>query len=286
MRPNYISSLRHIGESMDLDFELTGNIPNLAVQLNNHEKTYRFHLDIGASTTTIFSKIIRELNLEIDKDIKKKAKSAKGEIELPLTTLKSLKIGTEEVINLQVAILDMKEGNSQCIGEISGVIGHDVLKNYFVNVNYPKKTLSMLKNETVELNGFEEITYFNNTHLVSIEGTIDDSEPYWFVLDTGAGGNILNQSLAKKLQLSLEKMDGKALSPSGLIDIHMASIPRFETKFKKYHNFNVIIMDLDHFDPSGEKRFGGILGYPFLKDSELIIDYPNLRVAIQELKNP
>jgi hypothetical protein len=277
--------MRQNGVIMDLDLELTGNIPNLSVHINDYEKAHRFHLDIGASTTVIFSEIVRELNLVIDKDIKK-AKSAKGEIDLLMTTLRSLKIGTEKVTDLKVAISDMKEGKGQCIGEISGALGHDVLKNYYVNINYPKKILSLLKNETIEPNEFQRFNYFDNTHMVSIEGIIDDAEPYWFTLDTGAGGNILNQSLAKKLQLPLQKLDGKALSPSGFIDIHMVSIPNFKTQFKSYNDFNVITMDLDHFDPSGEKRFGGILGYPFFKDSELIIDYPNQRVAIRELNNP
>ena len=49
-------------------------------------------------------------------------------------------------------------------------------------------------------------------------------------------------------------------------------------------NVTVGVIDLKVVSPRGELIYDGIIGYPFMKDLELVLDYPNQRFAFIEHK--
>ncbi|MFX0092352.1 MAG: retroviral-like aspartic protease family protein [Candidatus Hodarchaeota archaeon] len=272
---------------MENDFYFgEARIPYIPVHINNSEKPYHFHLDIGAGTTTIFSDLAKELRIEQDENMTKTARSAAGELQIPLATLTSLSVGSEVISDLKVAVANMKcsDAGGALGSDVGGALGHDFLKNYVLHVNYPKRTLNFVKGNVKKIGSSVDLEYFNDLPIISIKTKINDKGPYWFILDTGASGNIMTTSLAEELGIATDKTVGQAMSPSGLTPVKFAQVNKFETKFKTIFNMSFCTMNLDHFNNLGPQKIGGILGYPFLKDFELIIDYPNKKLSLLETK--
>lgn len=265
---------------MEIELIIDGNHTCLPVKINDSSKSYNFNLDTGAKMTAIFTELAKDLNVQIDKEKSYKAKTAVGELLIQIGYLKTFTIGSSTINNLEVIISDMKKANSNV--EIYGTIGHNFLKNYKVKINYPKKSFELIgkKINKEESDLMEKLVYFNDTNLVVIETMINDQGPYWFILDTGSSGNVFNASLVDELKLTPQETDKKALSPSGLIPVKEVTIEKLESKYKTQKNIQFVLINLDHFNKEGGKKMAGILGYPFLKDFEIIFDYPEQKMAL------
>ncbi|MFX1253767.1 MAG: retroviral-like aspartic protease family protein [Promethearchaeota archaeon] len=253
-------------------------LPFVLVRINNSKKMYEFHLDIGARKTTIFTVLAEELGIEVNKDLTKTGHSALSEMQVPTALVKSLSVGSDVLMDLEVFVANMRKVGYPL--KAVGALGYDFLKNYRVHVNFPKTTINFIKDDANALESLIDFNYFNDTHLVSIEANINDSGPYWFVLDTGASGNIMTASLAEKLNIASDEIIGEAVTCSGRSSIKLARANKFETYFKTVHNMNFGTMNLDHFNIKGPQKIGGILGHPFLKEFELVIDYPNQKLGL------
>ncbi|HUT80476.1 MAG TPA: retroviral-like aspartic protease family protein [Candidatus Bathyarchaeia archaeon] len=263
---------------MKINFSIENGQILIPVRINNTEKIYNFHFDIGAKKTTIFPEVIEELGISLQGCKTHKALTAGGEIEIPLVALDSLSVGLETINNLEVIVANMKKGNA-CM-KAFGALGHDFLQNYKIHLNISKEALTLTKTNEESSKALSFFEYFNNTHLVSIEAKINDKESYWFILDTGATGNILNSTLANELNLLTKETEAIALSPSGPIHIRETILSKFEVESKTVSNMLFHVMNLDHLNRNGPRKIGGIIGYPFLKDIELIIDYPNQQFGL------
>ncbi|MFX0063797.1 MAG: retroviral-like aspartic protease family protein [Candidatus Hermodarchaeota archaeon] len=253
-------------------------LPFILVRINNSEKVYEFHLDIGARKTTIFTTLAEELGIEVDKNLTQTCHSALSEMQIPTALIKSLSVGSEVLINLEVFVANMRKAGYTL--KAVGALGYDFLKNYRVHVNFPKKTINFVKDDAKALESLINFNYFNDTHLVSIKANINDSGPYWFVLDTGASGNIMTASLAEKLNIASDEIIGEAVTCSGRSPLKLAQANKFETFFKTVYNMDFATMNLDHFNAKGLQKIGGILGHPFLKEFELVIDYPHQKLGL------
>ena len=110
-----------------------------------------------------------------------------------------------------------------------------------------------------------------NNHLL-VRGTVNASDSLWFIVDTGAGGNVLNQSTAKRL--------GLAVTPG--VQAHGAGGPaqggRIERATIRVAGFaiedpSLVALDLDLLAIKTGHPCDGILGAPFWKSAVVTIDY-------------
>ncbi|MFW9993767.1 MAG: retropepsin-like aspartic protease [Candidatus Odinarchaeota archaeon] len=272
---------------MNIDFKLdeTTRLVEIPVMLNG-KGPYAFHLDIGASKVMIREELVELAGIEIIDNEIVEAKTASKPVPTRIGMVRELSLGSETVTNQQVGVPNF-QNLARWGGKngINGVIGHNFLKNYRLEVSYPRKKLSLTKGEelskTAGDDGLVPFEYLDgDTHLVTINVNIDDKGSFPFILDTGAGGSIINTDLAKHLQLPLETSEIKAKSPAGLIDTHVAKIKEFKIPFKTYTNMSLIAIPLSHLAKNKNPVLGGIIGFDILKDFDLIIDYPNKRVGL------
>ena len=268
--------------NMKTPLNLEGNHILIPVRINESKENYYFHLDTGAQITVIMRELANKLNIPINKEKAIKAKTAAGEIDIQLGFLESFTIGSISVSNLEVIISDMKKHDPNI--EIHGTIGHNFLMNYQVRINYPEATLELIGKEDklVESVDLNPIVYFKNSNLILLETKINDKGPYWFILDTGASGNVFSASLINELKVTPRETDKKVFSPSGFIPVKEVTIKKLETKYNTLLDTDFMLIDLDHLNEEGDKKIAGILGYPFLKDFEVILDYPKQKIALSK----
>jgi predicted aspartyl protease len=110
--------------------------------LVNGSGPYRFLLDTGASSSVLSPKLSAELGISGQPV---EALGVMGTPQAVLATLDSLRVGGYTVPGLEVAIIDIFGYTSNAAGvAVDGIIGYSFLKQFVVEIDYPKRRLDLL----------------------------------------------------------------------------------------------------------------------------------------------
>jgi hypothetical protein len=109
-------------------------------------------------------------------------------------------------------------------------------------------------------------------NLVYVRTRVNNSAPLWFILDTGASATILNERVAKELGLRAGRRE-KGTGTGGAIEVGMIEGVSLSLPGATVSSQTVGAFPLDQFAPIAGRRVGGIIGYDFIKEFVLEIDY-------------
>lgn len=131
-------------DAAQIGFRLAHPSKPLAVVpvLVNGSGPHPFILDTGASTTMLSTHLADDLGvLRSDAPA---LTGAGGTASASLGTLRTLKIGSTELENIQVVISDFLDNLSHLIEtEVKGIIGYNALSHYVVTIDYPRAILGL-----------------------------------------------------------------------------------------------------------------------------------------------
>jgi predicted aspartyl protease len=268
--------------------------PHVPVRINGKGPSI-FVLDTGASVTTISSSLVEELGISTFEGEKKKARGVGGN-EVPVKTakLESIDIGSLQLRDEEVGVIDFAKamGSTGC-GPTAGVIGHSVLKNFRVRVHYGALQFGLEEsNGNPSLDSLEWVPfkYLMDSHLVGVPVHINGKGPFDHILDTGSSGNVMTPSVASEIgvsdQLAEGSMEASGCSGSECVGVggkvmgYGAMVRSLSIGSAELSDTIMAVIDLGVVSPDGKRIDYGIIGYPFLKDYELIIDYPSQKLAL------
>lgn len=284
---------------MHIKFEIGSGSghPHVPVFVNN-KGPFTFTLDTGATATTISRAMAEGLGIATySGDRKFAAGVGGGRFPVEYAKVDRLQIGTEILENEEVMVIDFDSAFG-CGGFTPGVIGHSLLKRYRLSVNYPSRTLRLQKpdgrgsrNDGHVL--WHEFEYAEDSHLVGVPTFINGQGPFHLVVDTGSSGTVITPRVAERLNLSGKQAAAqlKVVSPSsegctngcqgvgGFAQGYAVQLESISVASVTQEKPMVGVIDLSVISPRGEVIHDGIIGYPFMKDLELVIDYPNKRFA-------
>ncbi len=286
---------------MEIKFELgeMSNHPHIPVYVNG-EGPFIFTLDTGAVTSTISKSVATKLGIETYQGEKKEARGLGGPVPIEFAKVREISIGSESLEDEELAVLDFDAIFGPDLPFTDGLIGHSFLKHYKMTINYDTSIFSLERvNDNVSQSSdgikWTDFTYYNAPHLVNVPTMINGEGPFPLVIDTGSGGTVLTPELAEKLNLQPDESGplikvvssneeaegcvGECRGIGGAVPGYPARVDRLEVGGVSQENFTAAIIDFSSISPDGEMDHHGIIGYPFLKDFELVIDYPNTRFA-------
>jgi hypothetical protein len=108
-------------------------------------------IDTGASKTVFDIKRILKYasNKKFDKHINVSSGLGTNTMRSQFTTIKKIKIGTIEIADCQIVLLDLSHVNKSYhkvgLAEVEGVLGSDILLKYNAVIDYQKKKLKLKK---------------------------------------------------------------------------------------------------------------------------------------------
>jgi predicted aspartyl protease len=286
---------------MEVEFKIDPGSGHIHVPVRvNGQGPLVFALDTGASITTISKSLANRLGIETYEGEKKRASGAGGnQIPVEEAELDSFTIGTETFGDLKVGVVNFeaKFGGAGCFTD--GVIGYTMLKDYVLSVNYNERLLRLWKPNGGESTRarleWTPFKYLQDSHLVGVPTYINGNGPFDLVLDTGSGGNIITPTMAAEIGLieagsadvatASPCSDGECVGVGGRVTGFATKVKEFSVGGKSQSDFMLGVIDLKVISPTGKKMDLGIVGYPFLKDFELFLDYPNQRFALVDLRS-
>jgi len=119
--------------------------------------------------------------------------------------------------------------------------------------------------------------------LILLPVQVNGSGPFEFILDTGAGTSLLSSDLAKQLEMKIVgSKEGQ--SAGGKVAVSLAKTDSLAVGEAELHDVDVGIVDLAHIGKTIGAKIDGDLGYNFLKQFRLTIDYCNCEVRLDDPK--
>lgn len=117
-----------------------------------------------------------------------------------------------------------------------------------------------------------KIPFELSNNLILLRAQVNNSQPLWFIFDTGASASVIDAQLAKKLGL---RTGGKAqlTASGGGIGAELIQGVSLSVSGAKVFNQTLASLTFDFFSPMFGKSIGGIIGYDLIKQFVVEIDY-------------
>jgi predicted aspartyl protease len=136
-----LSACRHASTGVEVPIELAG--PGRAVILLtahvNGKGPFVFTLDTGATMTLVSPEVAQMAGLEVIG--KGEATGAGGKIVVSLSRAADVTVGTAEVQDLPVGIIDVAPLGGAMGTKIDGILGHNFLQMFRVTIDYRNEKL-------------------------------------------------------------------------------------------------------------------------------------------------
>jgi len=118
--------------------------------------------------------------------------------------------------------------------------------------------------------------------IIVIKAKVNEGEPLDFVLDTGASTTVLSTQTAKKLGINIKTLpkEKECCGCSGKkMHTRLASVKSIRIGNIEAKDVEVAIMNLTNISKAVGTKLAGIIGYTFMKNYRVVVDYPNENIS-------
>jgi len=268
-----LSALTAFGKA--IPFDPMRGLVEVEVTIDGHVKG-TFGIDTGADRLYIDSAFAEKNSLTfLRTPPQRPVVGIDGSSEASSVEIRSLLIGKETLYNLHATAISMDRIiKDKRLGYPDGLIGHEILRRFYVTVDYPARTLQLQMGQPefmkdVNDSAYRTIRFTMQRHLIQVNVTFNDSVTIPMILDYCASYTSLSRSLAGRLGLDFEKDKKQKVASMSIGGIVISK------------NVQVIVADLSQFKKSLKGAiFEGILGASFLYQYKLTIDYKSERIYV------
>jgi predicted aspartyl protease len=244
----------------------------------NERGPFDFILDTGAGTSLLSTDLAKQLGLKIIGS--KEGKSAGGKVAVSLAKVDSLAVGETKLSDVDVGIVDLLNIGKTVGATIDGDVGYNFLKYFRVTINYrdceirlddPKRVESFAGSAQTEI----PIRLANPAKpLLLVDVYANGRGPFQFAIDTGTSTTAIAPELAKQLGVEASPV-GPGTTGGAPVDFHAGSLQSFQLGGAKIDNMAVVVADFfTMLNAAIGAKLEGIVGYNFLGNYKVVIDYP------------
>jgi hypothetical protein len=187
-------------------------------------------------------------------------------------SLRSLAIGDETLYNLAATAVDLDQLTLDRTNDHpDGLIGFDVLRRFYLTIDYQAHTADMYMAEPRFLSGraFETVPFRQFRHLIIVDATINNRLTKPMILDYCASYTTVSRRLADELELTPDAR--------GLVTLSSVSLGSAVTE----NQVPTVVQEMDQYRqtfPGAD--FEGIIGTSFLWRHKITVDYKRRNIYI------
>jgi predicted aspartyl protease len=267
--------------SAKVKFRLAGGAQPLIllpVQVNGGGP-FDFILDTGAGTSLLSSDLAKQLGVKIIGS--KEGQSAGGRVAVSLAKTDSLAVGETELRDVDVGVVDLTHIGKTIGAKIDGDLGYNFLKYFRVAIDYSNCEVRLDDPKRVENFGRSAKTQVAMRlasaakPLILIDVHANGRGPFQFAIDTGTSTTAITPELAKQLGIKSSRV-GPVTTGGAHVDVTAGKLQSFQVGGAKVDNMAVVVADFFAMLSSAiGAKLDGIVGYNFLRNYKVVIDYPN-----------
>jgi predicted aspartyl protease len=250
----------------------------------NERGPFDFILDTGAGTSLLSSDLAKQLEVKIVGS--KEGQSAGGKVSVSLAKVDSFAVGETKLDDVDVGIVDLSNIGTTIGARIDGDLGYNFLRHFRVTINYrdcelqledPKRVESFARGRQTEV----PIRLANPAKpLIIVDVHANGRGPFQFAIDTGTSTTAITPELAKQLGVETSPV-GAGTTGGAPVDFHAGSLRSFQLGGAKIDNMAVVVADFfTMLNAAIGAKLDGIVGYNFLSNYKVVIDYPGESLAL------
>lgn len=242
---------------------------------------HQFILDTGCGTTLLSTELGRSLGVEATGS--KEAVTAGGKTKVDLGSVASIALGEARLTNLDVAMTDLSDLGRAVGAKIDGDLGYNFLKHFTATIDYRSNALRLSQNEPRDASVGVPFTLGSPTKpLLLVAVMVNGQGPFKFAVDTGTSTTALSPELGARLGLRLSEIPPISTGGGHTLKASVSQLNSLEVGVAEANNLSVLVADfLAMLSQHVGAQLDGVLGHNFLKNYELVIDYPNGRLELK-----
>ena len=274
-------------KSSKVKFRLAGGAqPLILLPMRvNGEGPFEFILDTGAGTSLLSSDLAKKLNIKIIST--KEGQSAGGKISVSLAKVDSLAVGQVKLDDVDVGIVDL-DNIAKTIGtKIDGDVGYNFLKHFRITIDYHNCEIRFDEPRRIERLGrsakaevpMRLASLAKSLLLVQVHA--NGHGPFQFAIDTGTSTTAIAPELAQ--QLGFEGSPVGPLTTGGAqVNVTAGTLESFQIGRARIDDLVVVVADFfSMLSQAVGARLDGIVGYNFLRNFRVVIDYPGEKFRLE-----
>jgi predicted aspartyl protease len=273
-------------KSSTVRFHLAGGAqPLILVPVEvNEQGPFDFILDTGAGTSLLGIELAAKLKVKVLGS--KQGQSAGGAVSVSLAKVDSFSVGESRMADIDVGIVDLKHIGATVGAKIDGDLGYNFLRSFRVSIDYEKCQLRLDDPRRLDVfhrSGRTEVPLRLASPakpLILVEVHANRKGPFQFAIDTGTSTTAITPELAKKLGVK-GSPTGQGTTAGAHVAVTAGMLDSFMVGGAKIDRMPVVIADF--FAALSEAvgaKLDGIVGYNFLRNYNVVIDYPNERLSL------
>ena len=248
------------------------------VQVND-SGPFDFILDTGAGMSLLTSELAAQLGVKILGV--KAGQTAGGKVSVSLAKVESLAVGEAKLDNVDVAVVDLGHLGKTVGATIEGDIGHNFLKHFRVTIDYRGSELRFEDPNRIDSFGHTAktevpIRLANPAKpLILVDVYANGRGSYQFAIDTGTSTTAITPEAARQLGVETSPI-GPITTGSARVSASAGNLKSFQVGGARIDSMPVIVADFfDALSSVVGAKLDGIVGYNFLRNYKVVIDYPN-----------
>lgn len=267
--------------SSKIKFRLAGGAqPLILLPVHvNDRGPFDFILDTGAGTSLVSTELAKELDLKTIGS--KQGQTAGGKVAVSLAKADSVGVGDIKLDDVDIGIVDLSQIGGAVGAKIDGDLGYNFLKYFRVTIDYhdlvfrledPKRLEAFGRGAQTEI----PIRLANAAKpLLLVDVHANGRGPFQFAIDTGTSTSAITPELAKQLDIQTSAA-GAGTTGGAAVDFSAGSLQSFQLGGAKIDNMQIVIADFfSMLSAAIGAKLDGIVGYNFLRNYKVVIDYPN-----------
>lgn len=193
----------------------------------------------------------------------------------------------QEILTLDFSNIEKKQRGIQ----IGGLIGHELIKDYDLLIDYKSQELILIVPEQYEeykkqylFNSKLTVVPFQMTsHLPLVQARIGNND-YTFALDTGAEANLIDVKFFQRVSGELKKIKKNTLSglDQNSKEVNAGKLKKLFIGGKTLKNTETIFGDISHLNTDDDHKIDGIIGYEVLSKQKTLISFARKEIVFIE----
>ena len=251
----------------------------------NGEGPFEFILDTGAGTSLLSSELGEKLRVKIAGS--KQGQSAGGAVSVSLAKVSSLAVGAAKLEDMDVGLVDLSHIGQTIGAKIDGDLGYNFLKHFRITIDYRNNEMRLDDPKRFELAGASSAVTEVAMRLASpakplilVDVHANGRGPFQFAIDTGTSTTAITPELAKQLGVAGSPI-GPATTGGAQVQVTAGVMASFQVGGARIDQMTVVVADFfDMLSKTAGAKLDGIVGYNFLRNYKVALDYPNETLSL------
>jgi len=258
-----------------MKFEFADKAPLVVVEARlNNKGPFKFIVDTASSVTVVGREAAEVLGIYQNSD-----SAISGCCSSKILAVGSMQIGDMRKSRVPISLGNLSLLSKETGIQPDGIIGSPFLKDYQVVIDYPRRQIAFEEPEQ-EHSLPTKFRLVSDANFIVVETKINEKGPFNFLVDTGATKTVVTRQIGQIFDLG-EFSHGRKKALSGFYactTMILSKVKSIQVGKAKSTDVEVGVQDLSLCDGVGVP-LDGVLGYTFMKDYRVTINYPRREMS-------